>query len=304
MKTLTPRAAASLGAAFALTVSLAGCGGDSGSDGSSASPSAITAEKVDAVAALVPSGIASDGVLTVGTDASYAPNEFIDTDGETVIGFDADMAAAIGQVMGLQTDMQNAPFDSLVEGVKTGKYELSLSSFTINSERLQQVDMVSYFSAGTQWATATGNPTGIDPDQACGKRVAVQKATVQADDITARSQACVNGGQPAISIDQYQLQSDATSAVVNGKDDAMLADSSVIVYAVQQTSGKLEPLGEIYDSAPYGVVVRKDQGDYTLAVQQAVQSLIDSGVYLQIAQKWGVEQGVIETAEINPAPAS
>ena len=297
-KTVTAAAAA------AMLVGLTACGsgasssGDSGSGSSSPLP---TAGKDDAIAALVPDQIASDGVLTVGTDASYAPSEFIDTDGSTVIGFDADLASALGQVLGLDVQLQNAPFDSLVEGVKTGKYDLSFSSFTINPERVQQVDMVSYFNAGTAWAAESGNPLGVNPDEACGLRVAVQKATVQVDDITARSKACTDAGKAAITIDQYQLQSDATNAVANGKDDAMLADSPVVAYAEQQTNGKVEMLSGIYDSAPYGVAVPKGLGDYAQAVQQAMQSLIDSGVYGAILAKWGVQDGAVATAEINPA---
>ncbi len=289
-------------ATAALVLGLGACGGDSDSGAdASETPSAVAVAKDDAIAALVPAGVASDGVLTIGTDASYAPSEFIDTDGETIIGFDPDLAAALSQVFGLEVQMQNAPFDSLVEGVKTGKYELSFSSFTINPERLEQVDMVSYFNAGTAWATESGNPKGINPDDACGKQIAVQKATVQVPDITARSQACTDAGKDAITINQYQLQSDATNAVASGKDDAMLADSPVVAYAVQQTAGKLEMLGDIYDSAPYGVAVPKDEGDFAEAVRAGVQTLIDSGAYAEILANWGVSDGAIETSQINPA---
>ncbi len=117
--------------------------------------------------------------------------------------------------------------------------------------------MVSYFSAGTQWATKKGNPAKVDPENACGKKIAVQTGTVQVDDITARSKKCTDAGKPAITIDQYQAQSDATAAVVSGKDDAMLADSPVGAYAVKQSNGQLELLGDIYDSAPYGYVVQE-----------------------------------------------
>jgi polar amino acid transport system substrate-binding protein len=294
------RTVVATGAAAALFFGVTACGSDDDTTGDADSGSTVAAEQDDAIAALVPAEIAEDGVLLVGTDASYAPSEFIDTDGTTIIGFDADLAEALGQVMGLDVELQNAPFDSLVEGVKTGKYDLSLSSFTINPERVEQVDMVSYFNAGTQWAAEAGNPAGVDPDNACGLQIAVQKATVQVPDIEARSQACVDAGEPAITINQYQLQSDATNAVATGKDDAMLADSPVVAYAAEQTGGKLEVLGDIYDSAPYGVAVPKDVGDYAEAVRAAMQSLIDSGVYEQILQGWGVEQGAVATAEINP----
>jgi polar amino acid transport system substrate-binding protein len=238
--------------------------------------------------------------MNIGTDASYAPSEFIDADGKTVVGFDADLAKALGSVLGLQVDMQNAPFDSLVEGIKNGKYDLGMSSFTVNADREKQVDMVSYYNAGTWWAVEKGNPAGITPDNACGKKVAVQKGTVQVDDVTARSKTCTDAGKPAISIEQFQLQSDATAALASGKDDAMLADRPVVAYAVQQTGGKLEVTGEVYDAAPYGIAVPKGQGDYTKAIQGAMQKLITSGAYLDILKKWGVESGAVTTADVNP----
>ncbi|MCU0302134.1 MAG: ABC transporter substrate-binding protein [Candidatus Nanopelagicales bacterium] len=299
------RAAVASGAVI-LTLGIAGCGSDSTSDSDAAptagagASSAPAIAKDEALAAQVPAEIAADGVLAIGTDASYAPNEFIDADGTTVIGFTADLAEALGQVLGLDAQMNNAPFDSLVEGVKNGKFELGMSSFTINPERQEQVDMVSYFNAGTSWAVPTGNPNGITPDDACGRRIAVQKATVQVDDITARAQACEQAGKEPITIQQYQLQSDATAAVVSGKDDAMLADSPIVAYAIAQTGDQLEPSGEIYDAAPYGVAVPKGQGDYTAAIQGAMQQLMDSGAYEQILSQWGVQAGAVTRAEVNP----
>ena len=300
MKTCTKRMA--LAGAIALSLSLSACSSDS--DGATTSDGAVeagpTVAKDDALAAMVPAEIASDGKLLIGTDASYAPSEFIDADGTTVVGFDVDLATAVGQVLGLETEIQNAPFDSLVEGVKTGKYELGVSSFTINPDRIAQVDMPSYFNAGTTWAAPKGNPEGITPDNACGRKIAVQKATVQVDDITARSEACTSAGNEAITIEQYQLQSDATAAVVSGKDDAMLADSPVVAYAITQTNDQLEAVGDLYDAAPYGYAVPKDQGEYTQAIQGAIQKLIDDGTYEQILTNWGVESGAITTSEVNP----
>jgi polar amino acid transport system substrate-binding protein len=294
-----------LAAGGALLAAVAACGGSGGTSSTSASSGSSNASsasvgKDDTVAKLLPSSISAKGTLTVGTDASYAPSEFVDTDGKTVIGFDADLAKALGDVLGLKVNLQNAPFGTIIEGVKSGKFDLGMSSFTINPDRVKQVDMVSYYSAGTSWAVAQGNPAGITPDNACGKKVAVQKDTVQVDDVTARSKKCTAAGKPAISLEQFTLQSDVTSAVVTGKDDAELADSPVIAYAIKQTAGKLQQVGEVYDSAPYGIVVPKGQGDYTKAVQGAMQKLMDSGAYQGILTKWGVQGGAVKTASINP----
>ena len=298
---VTTRSLALVGA-VALTVGLSGCSSssDSSSSGAGSASAVPTVAKDDALAAMVPAEIASDGKLVIGTDASYAPSEFMDADGTTIVGFDVDLAKAVGQVLGLEAEMQNAPFDSLVEGVKTGKYELGVSSFTINPDREKQVDMPSYFNAGTSWAAPKGNPNGITPDNACGRKIAVQKATVQVDDITARSKTCTDAGKDAITIEQYQLQSDATAAVVSGKDDAMLADSPVVGYAITQTGDKLEIVGDTYDAAPYGYAVPKDQGDYTKAIQGALQKLIDDGTYLKVLTNWGLQSGAITTSEVNP----
>ncbi len=253
-----------------------------------------------ALAAAVPEAIKSTGKLQMGTDASYAPMEFIDTDGSTIIGADVDLGNAIAAKLGLQAEWANSSFDSLIVGVTNGKFNASMSSFTINPEREQQVNMVSYLNAGTAWAVATGNPAGVNPDDACGKTVGVQKATVQVDDIEERNAACTAAGKAAIDIQQFTQQSDVTTALASGKVDAMLADSPVIAYAITQT-GKLEQVGDIYGSAPYGVVVPLAEKEFATTVQAAVQSMIDDGSYKQILTKWGLQDGAVTTSELNPA---
>jgi polar amino acid transport system substrate-binding protein len=296
------RALLGLAVAAALTVSMAACGSESGGGtgtGTGSTGAPAPSSSVDAaLAAKVPAAVKSAGKLLIGTDSTYAPNEFLDTDGKTVIGFDVDLFNAVAGKFGLKTEWQSATFNSIIPGVNTGKYNVGVSSFTINSDRLKQVNMVSYFSAGTQWAAKKG--AGIDPANACGKKVAVQTSTVQADDLTARSKKCTDAGKPKVTIDQYQKQSDATNAVVTGKDDAMLADSPVCAYAVKQTNGQLALVGQIYDSAPYGYVLPKNQADFGDAIAQAVKGMISDGSYKAILAKWGVDAGAIDTPAVNP----
>jgi polar amino acid transport system substrate-binding protein len=280
----------------------ASCGDDSDTGGGTTETTAAAPTVDEALAAKVPDAIKSDGKVLIGVDASYAPNEFLDADGKTVVGWDVDLFNAVAAKLGLKTEWQSATFDAIIPGVQSGKYEMGISSFTINDERKQQVNMVSYFSAGTQWGTKKGNPTGIQPDNACGKKVAVQTNTVQdTDDLSSvRQKQCKSDGKPAITIDRYQRQDQATAAVVSGKDDAMLADSPVLAYAVKQTNGQLELLGDIYDAAPYGYVIKKDQTEFAQAVADAVAALITDGTYKTILEKWGVEAGAITDPAVNP----
>jgi polar amino acid transport system substrate-binding protein len=301
MKTPKWRRGVLVGLVMVVALVAAGCG-DNGDSGGGTTGTTAAAPTVDeALAAKVPDAIKSDGKVVIGTDASYAPNEFLDTDGKTVVGWDVDLFNAVAAKLGLKTQWQSATFDAIIPGVQSGKYEMGISSFTINDERKKQVNMPSYFSAGTQWGTKKGNPSGIQPDNACGKKVAVQTNTVQdTEDLPKRDEACKSAGKPAITVDRYQRQDQATAAVVSGKDDAMLADSPVLAYAVKQTNGQLELLGDIYDAAPYGYVIKKDQTDYAQAVADAVKALIADGTYKTILEKWGVEAGAIDNPTVNP----
>jgi polar amino acid transport system substrate-binding protein len=289
-----------LGLVLGLALVMAACG-DDGTEGGGTATTAAAPAVDQALAEKVPDEIKSDGKILVGINAEYAPNEFLDTDGKTVVGWDVDLFNAVAAKLGLKTEWQPSKFADIIPGLQSGKYEFGVSSFTINDERKQQVNMVSYFNAGTQWGTKKGNPAGVQPDDACGKKVAVQTATVQeTEDLPKRQEACKTAGKPAITVDSYQDQGQATAAVVSGKDDAMLADSPVVAYAVKQTNGQLELLGDIYDSAPYGYVVNKDQTDFADAIAGAVAALVSDGTYQQILTKWGVEAGAIDNPAVNP----
>ena len=89
---------------------------------------------------------------------------------------------------------------------------------------------------------------------------------------------------------ELQAQTDVTLALTANRIVAMLADSPIVDYAVKTTEGAVEAIGEPYDTAPYGIVLNKDQGEFAQAVQGAVQSLIDDGTYLTILEKWNVQQ--------------
>ncbi|MFD6694579.1 ABC transporter substrate-binding protein [Micromonospora aurantiaca (nom. illeg.)] len=293
------RAALGVAGAAVLLLSLAACGEEESTTQPGDGPS-VSSSVDAALAAKVPDAIKSDGKIVVGTDSTYAPAEFLDTDGKTVIGFDVELFTAVAAKLGLKAEFVSAPFGDIINGVNSGKYEAGVSSFTINDERKGQANMVSYFQVGTQWVTKKGNPAGVALDNACGKKIAVQKDTVQVEDIQKRSKACTDAGKPAITVDQFPGQDAATAAVVSGKDDAMLADYPVGVYAVTQSNDALELLDKQYEAAPYGYVLAKEQTQLAEAVRDATKAVIADGSYKQVLDKWKVGDGAITDPAINP----
>ncbi|MGB5952805.1 MAG: ABC transporter substrate-binding protein [Ornithinimicrobium sp.] len=284
----------------ALTLTLAACGSEeeSTTEDSSQEESSEGSEAAE----MVPADIADSGTLRVGTDASYAPNEFFDADGETIIGMDIDLFDAVAAELGLETEYQSADFASIIPGVASDKFDVGVSSFTVNEERMTEVNMVSYFSAGTQWAVASGNPEGADPDAPCGLKVAVQANTVQdQEDLPPKVEACEADGNP-MEVQQYEGQDQATSALVSGKADAMLADSPVVSYAIQQVGGDIESVGEVYDAAPYGYVIGMENTELAEAIATALTAIAEDGSYTGALEQWGQSDGAIDDFAVNPTP--
>jgi polar amino acid transport system substrate-binding protein len=158
----------------------------SSSGGASASSSSSSATADPKVVALVPASVKSKGALTVAADASYAPDEFIASDGKTVIGMDADLMKAIGAVMGLKVKMVNATFDSIIPGLAAGKYDVGASSFTDTKEREKTVHFIDYFVAGESFMTkAQGGSSVTGLADLCGHTVAVERGTTEQSDAQA-----------------------------------------------------------------------------------------------------------------------
>ena len=293
-------------ASAVLLVSLTACGSGTtaatpvASAAAPASPavsSAAPAGGTDAAAiALLPAAVRDSGKLVVGTNLTYSPDEFKDPNGEPT-GWGIELVTALAARLGLSADLRDAQFDNIIPGVKGGKYNVGWASFTDTAERQQSVDFVDYFSAGIQWASQAGKT--VDPDNACGLKVAVGTGTWQeTDELPAKNDACLAAGKPAIKVLKLDTQGDITNAVVLGRADAMTADSPVTQYAVSQTGGKLMLAGPISQAAPFGVALPKD-GSMTKAVQAALQSMMDDGTYLEVLTRWGVEDGAVTTATIN-----
>jgi polar amino acid transport system substrate-binding protein len=273
---------------------LAACG--SSSDSSSTS----TAAPATKVAAAVPAAIKSKGTITVAADATYAPNEFVDTDGKTVIGMDADLADAIATSLGLKAKVANAGFDGIIPGLASHKFDLGMSSFTDTKEREQTVDFVTYFSAGTSFFVKSGGPTITTLADLCGKKVSVEKGTTQADDSAAQSKKCTAAGKGAVKVLVFPDQNGANLALSSGRADVGMADSPVAAYQVKQSNGAFKLGPKPYGTAPYGIAIPKDTG-MAKPVLAALKALIADGTYTKILDKWGVQAGAITDPVINGA---
>lgn len=305
-------------AVVALAAFLSACGSSKSSSGTTASAGASTSASTStpstasttatpsggadaAIAALVPAAARSKGTLTIGTDPTYAPSEFVSGSGSTIVGFDIDLANAIVAKMGLRANPVRSTFDSIIPGLASGRYDLGVSSFTDTRVRERTVDFVTYFSAGTSFYTrASGGPTITDLGSLCGASVAAEKGTTQVADAQGQSRRCTAAGRKAVNVLVFPDQNGANLAISSGRASVGMADSPVAAYIVRQSNGQFRLSGTPYGTAPYGIPIPKRSG-LDRAVLAAVRAVIADGSYMRILTKWGVQQGAITSPAINGA---
>ena len=289
-------------------VAVAACGSSSKSTSSASSSASSTSAPAAsssssaaganaAVAKLVPASLKSKGTLTVASDATYAPNEFIGSDGHTVVGMDADLAKALAAVMGLKANLVNATFDTIIPGLASGKYDMGASSFSDNKTREKTVDFVDYFIAGESFITKASGGTSISSiADICGKTVAVEKGTTEEADAGTQSKKCTSAGKPGVKILSFSDQNAANLALSSGRAQLGFLDSPIALYQVKQSNGQFKVVGAAYATGPYGLAVPKSS--YAPALLAALKVVMQNGTYSSILSHWGLSSGAIPAAQV------
>jgi polar amino acid transport system substrate-binding protein len=259
--------------------------------------------KNPALAARLPAEIKAKGTLTIGSDTTYPPAEFLaGPDGQTPDGIDVDLAKAMAQKWGLRLEFLTAQFDSILPAIGP-RYDLGVSAFTITNARYRAVDFVSYFNAGKQWAIQSGNPAKFNPDDPCGAVIGAQTGSTGEKAVIAFSEACITAKKKPIEIISMPKQTDLITRLINGAVEAVYAGSTNIGYAVKQTNGQLQTIGEITYPSPNGIAIAKGQTAWAELVADTLNELIADGTYGQIMAKWGTTAAAITKAEVNPKVA-
>ncbi|GLY73061.1 ABC transporter substrate-binding protein [Actinoallomurus iriomotensis] len=251
------------------------------------------------------------GRILIATDALYPPNEF--KQGDQIVGFDVDLGNALARKLGVKAEFQDVRFDTILQALDEGKYDISLSSFTDTREREGRFDFVTYLSAGTMLMVPKGNPRRLRPDglSLCGKKIAVEKGTTQEEELSrkdatrpgagTRIDACRSAGRPAPIRLAYDDQAAATDALAKGQADASLTDSPSAIYGAKESAGRIECAGSPYATALYGIAIPKRASDLRDEIFKAMKALMSDGTYRRLTTQWGLATGAVPDTRINAA---
>ncbi|HVC76892.1 MAG TPA: transporter substrate-binding domain-containing protein [Candidatus Micrarchaeaceae archaeon] len=301
---------------------LAGACGGSSTATSSPSPSGPST--VASIAAEVPADMKALAPFQIATDATYAPNEFINPDTGAIQGWDIDLGLAICKVMGVACTFNNVTFDDIIAQLKAStpsevaggdkpRYLLSISSWTPTQRREDGgIDFITYYKAGESWLVKVGGTATINSAaDMCGRNVAVEAGTTEESDawgymgqevggtpIQGDTDNCKSAGKQPIKVLSFGTQTEANSALLSGRADFGWLDQPVADYQVKQSNGQLKIGGQACSVSPYGIALVKGS-PLEKPISDAVKYLIDNnGYYKSILNQWGVADGAIASSDV------
>lgn len=254
-----------LAAALLLSAVLAACSGGASSAAGSASPAApaASASPADVGSAATSGG----GTLVLALEATFPPYEYMD--GTEVVGIDVDIAREIAKELGMELDIQEMPFDSVVAAVNTGKADLAASGLSVTAERQEQVDFSIEYATSKQ-VIMTRDDSGITGPANLTGTVGVQLGT------TGDLELSDTEAYPDVKVERYNKYTDAVNDLISGRLDAIVMDS-LPAKSLQTMNDKLVILDESLLDDSYAIAVQKGNDELRDSINTVLQRLIDDG---------------------------
>lgn len=253
------------------TAMLAGCGGSSNDSAGSASGDSSTAGSTSEDSSLT----VKEGVLTMATNAAFPPYEY--QEGGEIVGIDADIAKAVADKLGLELQIEDMEFDSIITAVVQGKADMGLAGMTVTEERQQSVSFSDSYATGIQSIIVTEDSTIQGPDDLADKKIGVQLST------TGDIYAVDDYGSDHV--EEYNKGADAVMALTQGKVDAVIIDNEPAKSFVSANEG-LKILDTKYAEEEYAAALNKDNTALLEAVNGALKELKDDGTLQSIVDKY------------------
>jgi polar amino acid transport system substrate-binding protein len=273
----------------------AACSSTSSSTSSSqASPSASSSGQESALRAMLPSDIRQANAMTVATDATYPPCEYIQNNTTTMVGFEPDLWNALGRLYGIKVNTINTNLDGLIPGVQSGRYQFAMECLSDLVPRESAVTFIDFALDGTSSVTLASNSYHIttNPLSICGLTVALQAGNNLIGSVqSAVDPYCQKNGKPPVHLQVYPTNSAALLAVYSGRADMTMQDTDSASFLEVQAPKPVVAIANLNGLVPpsyIGIVVGKGDSQFTNALLAGLTALYKDGRYQAIMAKWKV----------------
>jgi len=224
---------------------------------------------------------ANRGILTMATNATFPPYEYVS--GSQVVGIDVDIAAAIAEKLGMELQVEDMEFDAIIEAVIGGKADIGMAGMTVTEERLEVVDFTDGYATGRQVIIVTEDSeiTSVDDLFSKGGYVIGVQRNTTGDLYTTWDLEDMG----LATIDRYSRASDTAQALKTGKVDCVVIDDQPAQAFVSQLDG-LKILDTEYVEETYAGAMSKDNPRLYAAVNDALKELIADGTVQAIIDSY------------------
>mgnify|MGYP002534772337 CR=1 FL=1 len=260
-----------------MTASLTACGGSAKETTAAAAADTTAAAKEESTAAestAAESKEAAGGKLVMATNAEFPPYEF--HDGDKIVGIDAEIAQAIADELGMELEIEDIAFDSIIPEIVSGKADMALAGMTVTEDRKASVDFSDTYAHATQVVIVKEDSDIASPDDLEGKKIGVQLGTT--GDIYA-------GDIKDATVERYNKGFEAVQALTQDKIDAVVIDGEPAKVFVKENEG-LKMLDEAFTEEDYAIAVAKGNDELLDKINTALGELKDSGELDKIVDKY------------------
>lgn len=221
------------------------------------------------------------GKLRIAVDTTYPPMEFESIEGK-IIGLDVDLARAIAQELKVKAEFVVMPWDGILAGLQSNRYDVIMSSMNITPERTAQVNFVPYISMGQVFVVKnTATPVSSEKDLN-GRTVAVQVDTTSFTAVEAMKKS----GIKIKEIKTFPGATDTFSALKANQADVIVTDEAVGKYYVGLDPKTFKVSGIAMKPEPIGIAVKKSDAKLFKALEAAVATIKANGTYAKIYKDW------------------
>lgn len=222
-----------------------------------------------------------DNTLTMATNAEFPPYEF--HDGDKIVGIDAEIGAAIAEELGMEFEIVDTAFDSIIPAIKAGKYDIGMAGMTVTEERLEEINFSDSYAKGVQVVIVKkGSDIKTVDDLTGDKNYTIGVQTGTTGDLYSTWDIEDEG---LGTVSRFNKGADAVEALKVGKVDCVIIDNEPAKVFVEENEN-LEILETAYAEEDYAIAVSKDNEELLKDINEALKKLTEDGTIKKIVDKY------------------
>jgi polar amino acid transport system substrate-binding protein len=222
------------------------------------------------------SGSGSKATLVMATNAAFEPYEYYDDNG-TIVGIDAEVAALIAEELGMELQIEDMEFDSIITAVSSGKADMGMAGMTITEDRKKNINFTDTYATARQVIIVTEDSDIKGAEDLADKTIGVQLGTT--------GDIYVSDEVEGATVERYNKGFEAVQALSQNKVDAVVIDNEPAKKFVEQQEGT-KILDEAYTEEEYAIAIAKDNTELLDKVNAALEKLKEEGKIDEIVNKY------------------